>query len=128
MLDHALVRMSKSKSFLQTVESFNEQYISVRVDGKLRSLMLPFWSYGEILNHLELRDQWDVPMSMVPFQGDCHQMLCLETSTGGVVLLNDLRETVQRWRDTESFVNSLSAERAETEERSHLFSAWMGLG
>ncbi|GAA6142265.1 hypothetical protein NBRC116584_20830 [Hydrogenophaga sp. 5NK40-0174] len=113
---------------MQSVESFNERYASIRVDGKLRSLMLPFWSYGEILNGLELREQWDVPLSLVPFQGDCHQLLCLETTTGGVVLLNDLRETVQRWRDTQSFESSLAAEPAELEERSHLFSAWMGLG
>ncbi len=117
-----------SKSFLQSVESFNERYVSVRVDGKLRGLILPFWSYSEILNMLDLRDQWDVPLSLVPFQGDCHQLICLETTTGGVVMLNDLRETIQRWRDTDSFMASLSPEPAEVEERSHLFSAWMGLG
>lgn len=43
--------------FLKKVETLNEEYCSIRINGKLESIGIPFWSYEEIEKGLALREE-----------------------------------------------------------------------
>ena len=111
--------------FLNKVESLNEEYNSIRINGELESIAIPFWSHEEIKKGLVLREEWEVPLNLIPFQGDWHEILCLDQNTGKVIYLNDEREIVQEWKDADEFLKHLSKEEVVYDEKPEIISAWI---
>jgi hypothetical protein len=104
--------------FLSNVESFNQEYFSIRINSRLESITLPFWSMEQINSGLMLREEWEVPSNLIPFQGDWHELLCLDQETGGIVYLNDDREVLFSWGNTEEFMACLCKEEMDSDENS----------
>jgi hypothetical protein len=104
--------------FLSNVESFNQEYFSIRINSRLESITLPFWSMEQINSGLMLREEWEVPSNLIPFQGDWHELLCLDQETGRIVYLNDDREVLFSWCNTEEFMACLCKEEMDSDENS----------
>ncbi len=111
--------------FLSEVEALNDEYCSIEIDTCLESIALPFWSLEEIESGLNLREEWEVPDNLVPFQGDWHELLCLDADTGKVIYINDDREVVFSWPNTEEFLASLSKEEVVYDTEPEIISAWI---
>lgn len=114
-----------NNEFLAKVEKFNELYCSIEINAELESIALPFWSLAEIESGLELREEWEIPNSLIPFQGDWHELLCLDIETGKVVYINDDREIIFTWPSTEKFISSLSKEEVIYDTKPEIVSAWI---
>jgi hypothetical protein len=69
--------MRNDQSFLKSVESFNGQFNAVRAGSKVIPLRHPFWSESTILASSAIKEDWDVPLTSVPFYGDWHTVICL---------------------------------------------------
>jgi hypothetical protein len=54
-----------------------------------------------------LRAEWGVPSHLVPFYGDWHDLLCLDTRSGSVVMIDDERSTLFEWATPRSFQDAL---------------------
>lgn len=111
--------------FLSRVEEFNTEYCSIKVNNYFENIVLPFWSLVEIESSLKLRQEWNVPDNLIPFQGDWHELLCLDTDSGAVVYINDDREVVCSWASTEKFIASLSNKEIACNTEPELVSSWL---
>jgi hypothetical protein len=78
-------------NFLESVESFNAQYSSIKINGALDSLNHYFWSISEIEKGSKIKNDWSVPSHLIPFYGDRHDLFCLDTDNDQVASLNDER-------------------------------------
>ncbi|WNO11280.1 SMI1/KNR4 family protein [Teredinibacter sp. KSP-S5-2] len=114
-----------NKEFLSKVETFNGQYCSIEIDTELESIALPFWSIAEIESGITLREEWEVPENLIPFQGDWHELFCLDTESGKVVYINDDRDVIFIWPSTEAFIASLSKEELIYDTKPEIISAWI---
>ena len=76
--------MKKYTKFLKEVESINNKYALIYFNCELEALAMPFWSWDEIQKALELRQEWEVDESLIPFYGDWHDLFCLNDNTGVV--------------------------------------------
>jgi hypothetical protein len=114
-----------NKEFLSKVEALNDEYCSIEIDAKLESLALPFWSIAEIESGLKLREEWEVSSNLIPFQGDWHELLCLDQDTGKVIYINEEREIVFSWSNAEEFMASLSKKEVVYGTKPKLISAWL---
>ena len=100
--------MKDYTDFLKQVEGLNDVYASIYFNCELESLTMPFWSWQDIQNGLEQRQEWEVDSSLVPFYGDWHDLFCLNVNSGEVVALNDDREVLCTWDSVKVFLSSLS--------------------
>jgi len=66
-----------------------------------------FWSLSEIESSLEMREDWSVPNTLIPFYGDWHDLFCLDTVTGSIIELSDDRSEVYKWKTITDFNESL---------------------
>lgn len=114
-----------NSEFLSNVEAYNTEYCSIKINTYFENIVLPFWSLVEIESGLKLRQEWDVPDNLIPFQGDWHELLCLDTDSGEVVYINDDREVVCSWTSTEKFIASLSKEEITCNTEPELVSSWL---
>ena len=105
--------MNDYSKFLHEVESLNEQYASIYVNCELEPLVMPFWSWQEIQEGLELREEWEVDASLIPFYGDWHDLFCLKESTGEIIALDDNRQELCKWASIKDFMSSLSVKEIE---------------
>jgi hypothetical protein len=78
-------------NFLESVESFNAQYSSIKINGALDFLNHYFWSISEIEKGSKIKNDWSVPSHLIPFYGDRHDLFCLDTDNDQVASLNDER-------------------------------------
>ncbi|SHI61079.1 hypothetical protein SAMN02745181_0494 [Rubritalea squalenifaciens DSM 18772] len=69
------------------------------------------------MESLDLREEWDVEDSMIPFYGDWHDLIAI-TKEGKVVELNDHREVTYEWDSFENFKESLIEEKDWKDEPS----------
>ena len=69
---------------------------------------MPFWTWEEIQKGLELRQEWEVEESLIPFYGDWHDLFCLNENTGEIVVLNDERAVLCTWASVKDFLSCLS--------------------
>ena len=102
-------------NFLSTIDQIATPYECIRMKDKIDSLSLPFWSYQEIQDGLSIREDWNIAENLVPFFGDWHDIYCLDVTTSQIVYLDDSRNTVFIWPDTQNFIGCLTNEPA-TEE------------
>ena len=100
--------MKEYTKFLKEVESLNNKYASIYFNVELEALAMPFWTWEEIQAGLELRQEWEVDESLIPFYGDWHDLFCLNESTGEIVALNDEREVLCTWTSVKDFLSCLS--------------------
>ena len=100
--------MKEYTKFLKEVESLNNKYASIYFNVELESLVMPFWTWDEIQAGLELRQEWEVDDSLIPFYGDWHDLFCLDGVTGEIVALNDEREVLCTWASIKDFLSCLS--------------------
>ncbi|MFT3960446.1 hypothetical protein [Propionivibrio sp.] len=98
-------------AFLQSIEEIGAPFDYIRTN-KIERINFPFWSYQEIQDGLGIREDWDIQTYQVPFWGDWHDVLCLDTNTGQVLYLNDARNSVFSWSTTQEFIGSLTNEPA----------------
>jgi len=101
--------MKDYTKFLKQVESMNKKYASIYFNCELESLAMPFWTWEEIQAGLELRKEWEVDASLIPFYGDWHDLFCLNGTTGEIIALNDEREVLCTWTSVKDFLSCLSA-------------------
>ena len=69
----------------------------------------PPLSSQEIIAARQVAEDWQVPLGLVPFMGNFHDLLCLDyrkSSTPAVVYLDDERETRVLFTDFDSFLAS----------------------
>ena len=100
--------MKQYETFLKEVEILNHKYASIYFNVELEALAMPFWSWQEIMKGLELRQEWEVDESLIPFYGDWHDLFCLNETTGEIVALNDEREVLCSWASVKDFLSCLS--------------------
>ena len=111
------------KEFLETIENEAKEYCSIIENKQLVSLSLYFWSFEEVMKSLKLRKDWEVDENLIPFYGDWHDLYCIETETGKVLYINDKREVICEWLDTNSFKRSLSKEEVPSKGAKGIVSA-----
>lgn len=114
--------MNDYSKFLKEVEKLNNKYASIFVNCELEPLAMPFWSWQEIQNGLNNRQDWEVDVSLIPFYGDWHELICLNGITGEIVLLNDDREEICKWNSTDDFLRCLSVKEVEFDAESKIVS------
>jgi len=100
--------MKEYTKFLKQVESLNKKYASIYFNVELEALAMPFWSWSQIQKGLDLRQEWEVDESLIPFYGDWHDLFCLNKSTGEIIALNDEREVLCTWTSIKDFLSCLS--------------------
>jgi len=114
------------EQFLTSIRTFAAKFEGVSLGDVERRFNLSFWSYEQIQGSLQLRNEWDVPETLIPFYGDWHDLMCLDTEIGQVVLLDDSRRVVFVWSSTEeflaSFVASVGRTADSTERAPHIVS------
>ncbi|AQQ68352.1 hypothetical protein Mag101_12435 [Microbulbifer agarilyticus] len=102
------------EDFLATIGVVSANYHSIYAGDTLVSLTLNFWSWDEVLDGIEKRNEWQVSDNLIPFYGDWHNLYCLDISDGKILSLNDAREIEFQWEDTASFKSSLSTKEVES--------------
>ena len=100
--------MKQYEKFLREVEILNHKYASIYFNVELEALSMPFWSWDKIQKGLDLRKEWEVDESLIPFYGDWHDLFCLNENTGEIVALNDEREVLCSWASVKDFMSCLS--------------------
>ena len=100
--------MNDYSKFLNEVESFNKKYASIFINCELEPLVMPFWSWQEIQKGMDLRQDWEVDVTLTPFYGDWHELFCLKETTGEIIVLDDNREEICRWASIDDFKRCLS--------------------
>ena len=100
--------MKQYEKFLKEVEILSHKYASIYFNVELEPLVMPFWSWHEIQQGLELRQEWEVDKELIPFYGDWHDLFCLNGTTGEIVALNDDREVLCTWASVKDFLSCLS--------------------
>lgn len=100
--------MKQYEKFLKEVEILNHKYASIYFNVELEALAMPFWTWQEIQQGLELRQEWEVDKELIPFYGDWHDLFCLNGTTGEIVALNDEREVLCTWTSVKDFLSCLS--------------------
>jgi len=101
---------AEQQTFLDSVSDFNKRFNAVRTGPSLETLCHPFWSAAEIARSLNMRADWEIPNSLIPFYGDWHTVICLDPREGTVKLLHDDREIVFTWASISEFIQSLQNE------------------
>jgi len=100
--------MKDYTDFLKQVEGLNTVYASIYLNCELESLTMPFWSWEDIQDGLQKRQEWEVDAIFIPFYGDWHELFCLNVNSGEIVALNDEREVLCIWESIKVFLSSLS--------------------
>ena len=109
--------MNDYSKFLKEAEGMNKKYASIYLNCEIEPLAMPFWSWQEIQNGLDLRQEWEVDISLIPFYGDWHNLFCLKESTGEIVALNDDREVLCTWASIKDFKSCLSEKEIKYDDR-----------
>ena len=114
------------RAFLEEVDSFNERFNAILVGTQTKSLVHCFWSAREIEDGLRKRADWDVSEHLVPFYGDWHDLICLDSQTDKILWLDDQRRVMQTWDAIKEFVQCLSLESDELlDDDSGVIEAWL---
>lgn len=108
------MNIEKFSEFLKSIEGLASNYPSIYEGDSLISLSLYFWSWDEILDGLEKRDEWEISDNLIPFYGDWHDLFCLNTDDEKIVSINDDREIHFQWNDSANFISSLSSKEIES--------------
>ena len=108
---------------LKTVESFNLKFSSIKLESQVEPLIHSFWSVAEIERGKELKFEWKLSEQLIPFYGNWHDLLCIDTSDNSVVFLNDSRQVIHKWHSINDFISSLNTEDFPGSEQPTLISS-----
>jgi len=100
--------MKEYTKFLKEVEIMNKKYASIYFNCELEPLTMPFWSWEEIQQGLDLRQEWEVDDWLIPFYGDWLDLFCLNKDTGEIVALNEEREVLCTWASIKDYLSCLT--------------------
>ncbi|WP_143157910.1 cell wall assembly protein [Rubritalea squalenifaciens] len=103
--------------YLKEISDRGSLYAGILKGDSKECLYHPFWVLDQIMESLDLREEWDVEDSMIPFYGDWHDLIAI-TKEGKVVELNDHREVTYEWDSFENFKESLIEEKDWKDEPS----------
>jgi hypothetical protein len=92
---------------LRDLNELNESYPAIKKTESTEALCHTFWDLDEILSSLELRNDWSIAYTLIPFYGDWHDLYCFDTNTGSIIELNDERSEIYRWKTMSDFRDSL---------------------
>jgi len=95
---------------LGEVDAFNAKFAGIRKGEDRESLSLGFWSRAEIEESLDLRSDWEIPATWIPFYGDWHDLYCFDVVNGTVLEIDDSRATTFSWPSFAEFQNSMIKE------------------
>jgi hypothetical protein len=98
---------SEQQAFLESVSELNEKYNAVRTNSGVVSLGHCFWTKSMIEGANQLQAEWNVAPTMIPFYGDWHDLICLNTQSGSIEMIDDNRRLLFAWPSHTVFLNSL---------------------
>jgi hypothetical protein len=81
----------EQRAFLATASALNDQYNAVDIDSRTIPLRHTFWTPSEIDHAKQIKAEWNVPPTLIPFYGDWHDRICLNTQDGAIEMLDDER-------------------------------------
>ena len=101
---------AKAIKLLKDAESFNEKFNAVEEKGDTIRLWMSFWSWGDIEEAEDIKEDWDLLPNYYPFYGDWHDIFCIykDGEKESVVALNDDREVQASWSSVNDFLGALS--------------------
>jgi hypothetical protein len=99
---------SSVKQFVSSIEGVARNFSGLKTGDTIIPLVHSFWSPEDIAKGLNVKAEWDVPDQLVPFYGDWHDLLCISSVTGEVLLLDDDRSVVSAWDSGDDFVACLT--------------------
>lgn len=99
----------EQRAFLATASTLSDQYNAVDAESQTIPLRHTFWTSSEIDHALQIQGEWDLPPTLVPFYGDWHDLICLNTQNGAIVMLDDERKVVFAWPSHDEFLKSLKS-------------------
>jgi hypothetical protein len=105
-------------AFLTAVSELNAKHNAVRTDSETRRLHHSFWTRSEIEQASQVQSEWDVPKNLVPFYGDWHDLICLNTDNGSIQMIDDARREQFTWPSHKAFLESLTIIDEEPEDSS----------
>ena len=94
---------------LKGAESFNEKFNAVEEKGDTIRLWMSFWSWDDIEEAEDIKEDWDLAQSYYPFYGDWHDIFCIyiDGEKESIVALNDDREVRATWNSVNEFLGAL---------------------
>jgi hypothetical protein len=95
---------------LKSAQISAHNFSSVRAGQDLIELVHRFWPYQEIVDGLNIKEEWGVEADLIPFYRDWHTLICISGTSGKVFLLDDDRTTSFVWRSSEDFLSDLTHE------------------
>lgn len=118
-------------AFLSQSESPNKNFNSIRASSGIESLAFAFWSIKEIESALEIREEWEVANSLIPFYGDWHNLFCLNLDSVPmeIIEIDDDRNIRNTWHSISDFQGSLLWQDEEPEKTSGVIESesWLNL-
>jgi hypothetical protein len=102
-LQHTLAELGE-------VDSFNAKFAAIAKGEEREFLYHSFWSKSEIEASLDMKSDWEVSASLIPFYGDWHDLFCFDLTDGTILEIDDSRATIFSWPSFADFKNSLIAE------------------
>jgi hypothetical protein len=101
---------TKPPPFFERLLSISAGY-ELRVGDECLRLPWPFFTPEEMISAFPIKSDWEIPDHLVPIAGDFHDLLCVDASTqrNEIVVLNDSREELVRFRSFEEIVACLRA-------------------
>ena len=105
---------------LKDAESFSEKFNAIEEKGDTIRLWMSFWSWEEIQEAEEIKNDWGLSEGYHPLYGDWHDVFCIYRNgiNESVVALNDDREVQATWSSLEKFVSALKYVQDEPDESS----------
>ena len=97
----------EQEAFLASVSDLNEKYNAVRTDSEVVSLCHCFWTKSMIEVAKHLQAEWEVAPTLIPFYGDWHDLICLNTQNGSIEMIDDNRRMLFVWPSHTVFLSSL---------------------
>lgn len=107
-------------AFLAAASELNGRHNAVRADSEIHRLYHSFWTQSKIEQAKQMQSGWDVPKHLIPFYGDWHDLICLDTETGSVQMIDDSRPERCTWPSHNEFLLSLTTIDVEPEDTSDI--------
>lgn len=95
-------------AFLAAASELNCKHNAVCTNSETRCLYHSFWTKSEIEHGQEIQSEWDVPTNLIPFYGDWHDLIRLDSENGSAHMIDDARRELFKWPSHEAFLQSLT--------------------
>lgn len=100
-------------------------------NGSVFAVPWPILTAEQIIEAYDLREDWDIPNSIVPIIGDFHDLIGINYSTErpSVVFLNDARDSLCLFDDFDSFLDGRFLSEEESSDSSGIIEgeSWLDI-